>query len=250
MANIHMFLQGKGGVGKSFAATLMAQKMIEDGKKPLCIDLDPVNPTFSGYKALGVKYFDVMNGDDVDQWRFDQMIELIAKSKVDVIIDNGASSFIPLVSYIKKTEIPELLQGAGHILIIHTLIVGGEALADTVVGLAKTISIFPEETKFVVWLNPFAGPIENEGKEFTEFKAYKDNKKRVTAIVEIPEFQQQTFERNLREMFKSKLTFVEALKMPELPIVTRQRLTMMRRDIYKRLGQLAEIPKLAVNEAG
>ena len=236
MANIHMFLQGKGGVGKSFAATLMAQKMIEDGKKPLCIDIDPVNPTFFGYKALDLKYFDVMKGDDVDQWKFDQMIEWVAKSEEDVIIDNGASSFIPLVSYIKKTEIPELLQSVGHTLVIHTVIVGGDALGDTVAGLAKAISVFPEETKFVVWLNPFAGPIENDGKDFTEFKAYTSNAHRISAVIEIPEFQQQTFERNLREMFKSKLTFVEALKMPELPIVTRQRLTMMRRDIYKRVG--------------
>ena len=195
MAKVHMFLQGKGGVGKSFAATLMAQQMIEDGKKPLCIDIDPINATFHGYKALDVQPFDVMEGDDVDPWKFDRMIELVAQSAEDVIIDNGASSFIPLVSYIKKTEIPELLQSVGHTLVIHTVIVGGDALGDTVAGLAKAISVFPEETKFVVWLNPFAGPIENDGKDFTEFKAYTSNAHRISAVIEIPEFQQQTFER-------------------------------------------------------
>ncbi|MDQ3018583.1 MAG: AAA family ATPase [bacterium] len=242
MAKIHMFLQGKGGVGKSFAATLLAQQMIEDGKRPLCIDIDPINPTFYGYKALDVKPFDVMEGDDVNPWKFDKMIELVAASDNDVIIDNGASSFIPLVSYFKKTNIPELLQEEGHTLVIHTLIVGGNALQDTVAGLIKTISVFSEETKFVVWLNPVDGPIEEKGKNFYEFKAYTNNAHRISAVIEIPEFQQQTFERNLREMMTANLTFQEALqKAAGLPIVTRQRLTMMRRDIYHRFGQIAEI---------
>jgi len=241
MANIHMFLQAKGGVGKSFAATLMAQKMIEDGKTTLCIDIDPGNPTFSSYRALNVIPLDVMEGDDVNPWKFDSMIELVAASEHDVIIDNGASSFIPLVSYIKKTEIPALLQSAGHTLIIHTVIVGGNALFDTVDGLVKTISTFPEETKFVVWLNPVSGPIEEEGKGFLEFKGYTKNAHRISAVIEIPDFEQKTFSRNLREMMKSNLTFDESLKMPSLPIVTRQRLTMMRRDIYKQLDPITEI---------
>ena len=114
-------------------------------------------------------------------------------------------------------------------------------MGDTVEGLVKTISIFPEETKFVVWLNPYWGPIEKDGKEFSEFKAYTNNAHRISAVIEIPEFQQQTFGRNLREMMESNLTFQEALKAPELPIVTRQRLTMMRRDIYKRVGQLSVV---------
>lgn len=242
MANVHMFLQGKGGVGKSFAATLMAQQMVESGMKPLCIDIDPVNATFSGYKALEVKPFDVMEGDDVNPWKFDKMIELVAESEVDVIIDNGASSYIPLISYMKKTNIAEVLQSVGHTLIIHTMIVGGNALMDTLGGLVKTISIFPDETKFVVWLNPIAGQIEHEEKDFYEFKTYKNNSQRISAVIEIPDFEQKTFSRNLREMMKSNMTFEEALKKESgLTIVARQRLTMMRRDIYQRLGQIAAI---------
>ncbi len=243
MAKIHIFLQGKGGVGKSFAAVLLAQQMVEEGHKPLCIDIDPVNATFSSYKALDVKPFDVMDGDDVDPWKFDKMIELVAASEVDVIIDNGASSFIPLVSYIKKTEIPALLHSVGHILVIHTVIVGGNALTDTVDGLMKAISIFPDETKYVVWVNPYWGPVEKDGKEFTEFKAFTKNAHRISAVVDIPNYEPKTFGRNLREMMEANLTFQESLKMDTLSLVTRQRLTMMRRDIYRKFGQIASIEK-------
>lgn len=35
MARIHMLLQGKGGVGKSFIASVLAQYKIARGQKPL-----------------------------------------------------------------------------------------------------------------------------------------------------------------------------------------------------------------------
>lgn len=50
MAKIHMVLQGKGGVGKSFIASTLAQHKLAKGKKLLCIDTDPVNATFNGFK--------------------------------------------------------------------------------------------------------------------------------------------------------------------------------------------------------
>ena len=53
MAKIHMILQGKGGVGKSFIAALLAQYKASKGQPSLCIDTDPVNATFHGYQALG-----------------------------------------------------------------------------------------------------------------------------------------------------------------------------------------------------
>ena len=52
MAKIHMILQGKGGVGKSFISSTLAQHRIAKGKNPLCIDTDPVNATFFGFKKL------------------------------------------------------------------------------------------------------------------------------------------------------------------------------------------------------
>jgi hypothetical protein len=237
-----MFLQGKGGVGKSFAATLLAQQMKEEGKNPLCIDIDPHNATFSSYKALDVQSYDVMEGDDVNPRKFDKVMELVAESKEDVIIDNGSSSYIALASYMKKMRVAEVLHSMGHNLIIHTLIVGGNVLVDTVDSLVKTISIFPEDTKYVVWLNPFSGPIENNGSNFYGFKAYKNNSRRINVVIEIPDYEPKTFGHDLREMMAENLTFREALeKESGLPMWTRQRLSMMREEIYQRLGQVAGI---------
>jgi len=244
MSTIHMFLQEKGGVGKSFAATLMAQKMIEEGKEPLCIDIDPVNPTFFAYKGINVKRVKIMSGDEIDPFLFDEMINMIAEvqSDTDVIIDNGSSSYVALASYITSNEIAAVLSDMGHKLVIHTVIIGGNALAEIVKNFAKLVASFADETQFVVWLNPFFGPVEQNGLEFIEFKAYKSNADRIPVVIAIPEFERKTFGRNLREMLEANKTFQEALEpKAALPVMTRQRLTMIRRDLWASMGNLEAI---------
>ncbi|HNJ38589.1 MAG TPA: conjugal transfer protein TraL, partial [Nitrosomonas sp.] len=54
-----MILQGKGGVGKSFISSTLAQHKFAKGGNPLCIDTDPVNATFYGFKKLNVKQINV-----------------------------------------------------------------------------------------------------------------------------------------------------------------------------------------------
>lgn len=237
--NINLITNSKGGIGKSMIAALLAQYITGQGKNPLCIDTDPVNATFHGYKGLGVHHLQIMEGDEIDPRKFDELVELIASSNEDVIIDNGASSFIALANYLISTDIPALLKDMGHQLIIHTVITGGQALLDTVSGFSKLITQFSGDVKFVVWLNPYWGAVEQDGKSFTEFKAYKNNKDRVSAIVEIPSFQAQTFGRDLSDMLNAKQTFDEALKTSSLSIVTRQRLTMIRREIFGRMAAMA-----------
>lgn len=111
MAKIHIILQGKGGVGKSFIAATLAQYKAKNQQKSLCIDTDPVNATFSGYKAINVERLQIMDGDEINTRNFDILIEMIASSKSDVIIDNGASSFVPMSHYLISNHVPSLSSG-------------------------------------------------------------------------------------------------------------------------------------------
>jgi CO dehydrogenase nickel-insertion accessory protein CooC1 len=77
MANIHMVLQGKGGVGKSFIAATLAQYKASKGQNPLCVDTDPINSTFHGYKALNVRRLQIMDGDEINSRNFDGLVELV-----------------------------------------------------------------------------------------------------------------------------------------------------------------------------
>ncbi|MER2513333.1 MAG: AAA family ATPase [Nitrosomonas ureae] len=241
MAKIHMILQGKGGVGKSFIASTLAQHKLAKGKKLICVDTDPVNATFHGFKKLNVRKINVMSGDEIDPRKFDDLIELISKSESDVIIDNGASTFVPMSHYLISNQIPALLPDMGHELVIHTVITGSQALLDTLTGFANLIESFPKETVFVVWLNPYWGEIEMDGKRFEEMKTYLDNKSRVSAIIRIPNYKTDTFGKDLSEILQSKLTFSEALESKSLPIMVRQRLNIIRKQLFTNIENVAAV---------
>ena len=234
-----MVLQGKGGVGKSLIAAILAQYNVSKGKQPLCIDTDPVNATFHGFKALKVKRLQIMDGDEINPRHFDSLVELIAPSTVDVIIDNGASSFVPLSHYLISNQVPALLQEMGHELVVHTVITGSQALTDTVNGFAQLATQFPAESSFIVWLNPYWGAIEYEGKSFEQMKAYINNKSRVTAIIKMPTLKEETYGRDLADMLQEHLTFDEALANSALTIMTRQRLKIVKSALFAQLDNSA-----------
>ena len=241
MAKIHMVLQGKGGVGKSVIAALIAQYKASKGQAPLCLDTDPVNSTFHGYTSLNVRRLQIMDGDEINSRNFDSLVELIAPSKDDVVIDNGASSFVPLSHYLVTNQVPALLHEMGHELVVHTVITGGQALVDTLSGFAQLASQFPAEARFVVWLHPYWGPIEHEGKTFEQLKAYTANKARVAAIIQIPDLKKETYGQDLSDMLQDRLTFDDALALESLTIMTRQRLKIIKGQIY---AQLENVPVL------
>ena len=241
MAKIHMVLQGKGGVGKSVIAALIAQYKASKGQAPLCLDTDPVNSTFHGYTSLNVRRLQIMDGDEINSRNFDSLVELIAPSKDDVVIDNGASSFVPLSHYLVTNQVPALLHEMGHELVVHTVITGGQALVDTLSGFAQLASQFPAEAPFVVWLNQYWGPIEHEGKTFEQLKAYTANKARVAAIIQIPDLKKETYGQDLSDMLQDRLTFDDALALESLTIMTRQRLKIIKGQIY---AQLENVPVL------
>lgn len=239
MAKIHMILQGKGGVGKSVIAALLAQYKASKGHETLCLDTDPINATFHGYQALNVQQIALMENDEIVPRRFDALVEIMAPSAHDIIIDNGASAFVPLTHYLISNQIPALLARMGHELVIHTVITGGQALLDTVNGFRQLAGQFPAEASFVVWLNPYWGPIQHEGKSFEQLKAYQDRKSRVAAIVQIPPLKEETFGRDLSDMLQARLTFDEALAAASLAIMTRQRLQIIKGKLFDHLDQAA-----------
>ena len=152
MANIHLFLQRKDGVGKSFSASMLAQFFLDSGKNVVCIDTDPVNATFSAYRRFQATHIDLMKLRRIDP-KFDEIIEKISEVEEDanVVIDNGASSFIAFSSFILENDVASLLSEMGNNLYVHTIITGGDSQDDTVHGFASLVSQF--QTPLIVWIN-------------------------------------------------------------------------------------------------
>jgi hypothetical protein len=108
-------------------------------------------------------------------------------------------------------------------------------------GFVHLIKQFPKEALFVIWLNPYWGEITMNGKQFEEMKAYVDNKARVSAIIQIPHYKPETFGKDLSEILQSKFTFDEALKNSALPVMVRQRLTIIRRQLFTNIENVAAV---------
>ena len=132
MSTVHFILQGKGGVGKSVIAALLAQYLHDKNMTVRCVDADPLNKTLAGFEALKVAKVDLLEksergGERINPHRFDELVELIAAQGADshVIVDAGSSAFIALVHYIVTNEVVALLTKTGHEVFVHTLVTRG-----------------------------------------------------------------------------------------------------------------------------
>ena len=220
MARIHMIMQGKGGATKTTTAAMIAQFLKDQGKDPVCIDTDPVNASFHGYKALNVKSLQIMSEGVINARAWDALVEQICRAKKDVVVDNGATSFLSLLSYIEINTSLELFQSFGQEVFIHIPIVGGESLGHCLSGMEQMVKgLSPQGPKFVVWLSPFLGPIEQGGKSFEELPEYKACKKQFEAIIQFPNFTPpETYGRDLSYLLSNNITFAEALMMQDVPV--------------------------------
>ena len=167
-------------------------------------------------------------------------MEQIAGHPADahIIVDTGSSAFVPLVHYVVTNEVPSILSQGGHQLVVHTIVTGGQALVDTLHGAAQLVKQL-EDARFVVWLNPFWGPVALDGKTFEQMKVYQDIKKRIETVVNLPAFTDELFPQDIASMLKSRLTFKEAIESPDQSLMSRHRLKVAQREFYSRMDSLA-----------
>jgi len=238
--SIHLTLQGKGGVGKSLIASVLAQYFREHGLDVRCVDTDPVNRTLSQYSALGADRLNLRDEHNrIDQRSFDTLMErFLTEDGATFVVDNGASTFLPLWHYLLENSALEYLRQQERRVYVHTVITGGQALIDTLNGfneLAQTT----QERNIVVWVNEYFGRVEADGKKFSEMAAYRDNADKVCGAVIFTKRNQDTFGRDVEDMISAKLTFQEAIATARMPIMAKQRLKVVQRDLFEQLEQLA-----------
>lgn len=201
---INIIAQGKGGVGKTFVSTQIAQFYLDSEKESLNIDTDPVNSTFASFEKLNVKHIDLLLDNNINPRKFDEMMELIFESEKDVVIDNGASSFIPLLAYFIENNVFEIFKDMGAEINFHTIIMGGQSLQDTLNGLHQISERIPDYVNLIVWLNEYNGQIEMDGKGFESFKLYKQLQDRIQQLIFVEQRTRETFGEDVKKMLEAK----------------------------------------------
>jgi len=246
---IHFTLQGKGGVGKSYVSSLVAQYLHRAGIPVRCIDTDPVNDTLSQYAALKAERLNVMFDGRVDGGAFDGMLERLLTEPTTFVVDSGATSFVALTNHLTESNAFELLRDHGRDVIVHCVLTGGQACWDTVVGF-KLIAQRCAPRSLVVWLNEYLGPVEIESEpgnrlsvmRFTEMKAYEDHEETVLGIITLPRRNPDTFGRDIQTMNSRRLTFEEVRMATGLSIVSKSRLARVEREIFEQIESILGWP--------
>lgn len=105
---------------------------------------------------------------------------------------------------------------------------------DTLRGLASVIQNYPPAVKVVAWLNEYFGPLQAEGIGFEDTKVYRDDRDRIAGIVRLAKVSPH-HARNILEMVDRKLTFAEAIARSDVMVIAKQRLTMVKRDIFTQM---------------
>lgn len=235
MKAVHFVLQGKGGVGKSFIASLLAQFVEQTESQTYFYDTDPVNTTFSKYKKLNVEVVNILTDhQSIDASRFDGLIEQIIEKDGVSVIDNGAATFIPLMQYLRENDVVELLKEACVDVYIHVPLTGGQASKDTLVGLYTVLDI---KASVVVWLNNYWGNVELNNKEFQDWQVYQDHIKQVVGVIQLENLNPDTFGKDIKQMTSDHLTFDEVMQSSKYTLMPKQRLKRVQRDVFNQLAQ-------------
>lgn len=236
MKQVHFSLQSKGGVGKSLLASLVTQYLASLDLPVVAFDIDPTNATLFGYKKLNVRRLDILKGRNIDEEKFDEMIDQIIQEDSNFVIDNGASSFVAFTSYMADNRIVDMIHEGDKQVYVHMVIKAGQDFPITMQGLNTMFHHMPEQVKFIVWLNCFSGEIlTSDGKPFEETKIYKKNKDRVHGIVKLKHESGSSHSRDMKKMLESWLTFDEVTNSPEFSRMAQSRLSSIKTEIFAQL---------------
>jgi len=235
--SIHLSLQGKGGVGKSLIASILIQYFEAKGCDVHAVDTDPVNHTLAQYKQLNVEPLELLKSGGVDQRKFDDLMERLVTESGTFVVDSGAATFVPLWFYMLENRVVEFLQKSGRRLVVHSVVTGGQGLADTLSGFNQ-VAETSRDRNVVVWLNEYFGPIRLDGAPLADMAVYKKNRDKVLGSVAIVKRNQDTFGRDIEEMIAAKITFDEAIRSDEFSIMAKQRLKIVKENLFAQLDAL------------
>lgn len=211
--NVHIVMQAKGGVGKTFISWVMGQYLREKHPKLLVVDTDPSNQSLSIYKSLKPIFVDLLEGKrNIEVGSLDKLFELISSTEDDLVIDTGSSSFVQLNTFLTLERADEVLTSINCNVFIHVPIVGGESRKECLSKLESLIKNVPN-AMFIAWINNYPSQVfspiakDDEPTSFEETEVFKIYKSRFRCIIVLPAFPEDTSGKTLKLISQNGWTF-------------------------------------------
>ena len=142
-----LFAQDKGGIGKSFVATLLHDYLSERAISLKAFDLDHANSTFQRY-VPEAEFIDT----DVDADKLavlDQLVEALRDHDV-VLADNRAAGGAKVQQYIEESRLTALQDDLGFVLVFVVIAVDDK---DAVSQIADLVDTYGERVRWLVVRN-------------------------------------------------------------------------------------------------
>lgn len=239
--NAHIFLQKKGGIGKTLTASIFMQYMKSQEIAIEGVDADPQAPKLSLIKALNVPLLPLVENGEIQQKSFDPAFSHIVQSNNATLIDAGSGAFLPLLKYMKDNGLYDLLTQVKKQLYYHVIIMSGPEKSDTVEGVNLLLEkINGTGVKVVIWQNEKEGiPLLN-GKTIEETDWYQANKNQIVGIVRILDYNNSAFKADFLSMMTENLTYEEIMngKSANFDFMRKNRINKIFTDIYAELDKV------------
>lgn len=235
---MNFILQAKSNVGKTFIASILAEYFHSNCNEFQAFDTYNKGNSFTEFRGVEVKLLEL---SDKNRYFIPSVFGTFWADSIncanDIIIDIVADLFEPLVKHFNKCISENLNTDSNKVMIVHTVIAGGDKLDDTINGLVTLCNRLPPNIKILVWLNEYFGPIEVDGKPFQEFKIYDNNREKIHGIIKIRAPESEFFKADLNKKNEQKLTFEEAINSDEFSVASKHRLRIIQHELFEQLNE-------------
>lgn len=232
---VHLILET--GSGHSLCAVLLAQYLMHCGVPVTCYDTDPVNDTFSQYRALPVQRIDLPGPDQhINAREFDRLIEALVWDDGVAIVDHGTSTVEPLMAYLVENQALAVLRDAGRPVLLHWVLTGSQVIDNTLLGLDAVLTT--QQAPVIVWIDDYFVSVREGTRAFPVTRPHTCSADRIVGTVHLERAKAATFREEFELMLQRKLTFTEALDSTHYRITPRQRLAMTRDAIFHQLAAI------------
>ncbi|HAH4691378.1 TPA: conjugal transfer protein TraL [Escherichia coli] len=246
--SINIVMTGKGGVGKSFVAQMLGQYFLHFKKIATSTsDSDPVNTSTYRVKALNPDFIKIMDNNTILQANFDQVIEsFVANEDITFVLDTGASTYVPLMQYFYDNDLVEFFSSLDRPVFLHTIIMAGQELPDTLSGLKSLCEMVKgTNVKVVAWVNELKGtPLVNDkgvNVPLYETSYFSQFNESLGGVVVIKDRKSDAFTSDIKSLTSKNLTLEEAKQDSEFNVMQKTRLNKVFKEVYEQLDEVYSV---------
>ncbi len=244
----HIFLQDKGGIGKTLTASIFMQYMLERGINIEGVDADPQAPKLSRITALNVPLLPLISHGEIQQSAFDPAFTHIVQSKTATLMDAGSGAFLPLLKYMADNRLYSVLERVKKQLYYHVVVISGPEKQKTAEGAEKLLEkIQGTSVKVVLWQNEKEGIPMFDGKPLEKTDWYRKHQAQIAGIVKIVDRNNSAFTSDFLSMMEEAVTFKEIIagKSPTFDFMRQLRIETIFTDVFEELDQVFKLKALA-----